>query len=372
VSLQFRNDDTNPPTSDQFKTYAGGAGAGAWQSLVMTQRIVAPVTGVTPQFIADYYVTKVTGVSNAFMDYYVAATDARGNTFKSPIQHVWVGKNLGGVSGGGSTNTNSTVTTNLPAFTLDGALDSTNFLLASSGMTIHAALRGSLLYVATWSPGNSGGANDHFIFVTDQLLASATAAAPWAKTGLVAVATSKPFLAGESVGSYVSWFANGSATNWPCAKAAVNSGALEGTIDLVAAFGAMPTNIYLCSAAYATADGGALASSCPTNSGANLTNFFCIPLAALRDHNGDGTFDRLQPTADFAVQNFSRSNSTLTLNCAAFPGRQYQLSYRDNLTNGAWLDLPGATNICGALQTNVVLTAPVPNGQRFFRARLLP
>src|SRR5262245_63087797 len=33
----------------------------------------------------------------------------------------------------------------------------TLFRSASSGMMIHAALRGTRLYVATWSPGNSGG-----------------------------------------------------------------------------------------------------------------------------------------------------------------------------------------------------------------------
>jgi hypothetical protein len=174
------------------------------------------------------------------------------------------------------------------------------------------------------------------------------------------------------VGSYVSWFANGIATNWPCTKAAANSGALEGTIDLVAAFGYMPTNIYLASAAYQTADGGVLGSSCPANPGANLTNFFCIPLAALRDHNGDGTFDRLQPAMDFTVQNFSGSGSNVTLTCAAFPGRNYQLSYRDSLPGGAWLDLPAVTNHCGALQTNVVFSLPGTNAQRFFRVKLLP
>ncbi|MCX6895493.1 MAG: carbohydrate-binding protein, partial [Verrucomicrobia bacterium] len=261
--------------------------------------------------------------------------------------------------------------TNLPAFNLDGVLDSTNVLVAQNGMTIYAALRGTRLYVATWSPGTNG-ANDHFIFVTDQLLAAATAAAPWAKTGFVAVATSKPFLAGESVGSYVGWF-NAPAGS-QAAKAAANSGALEGTIDLAAAFGALPANIYLCSAAYQTADGGALASVCVTNTGANIgTNgFLCIPLAALRDHNGDGIFDRLQPSADFVVQNTSRSNNTFTLNCAAFPGRAYQLSYRDNFASGAWLDLPGASNVCGALQTEVTFTALATNGQRFYRVRLLP
>jgi len=165
--------------------------------------------------------------------------------------------------------------TNYPAFVMDGVADSTNFLIASSGMNIYAALRGTRLYVATWSPGNSGGANDHFIFVSDQLLPGASANSPWAKSGKVAVATSKPFLAAESLSTYISWFnaPAGSQT----AKTATSSGQMEGTIDLVAAFGAMPTNIYLCSAAYQTADGGALGSSCPTNSGPDIgTNGFSL------------------------------------------------------------------------------------------------
>ena len=43
VSLLLRDDGTNPPTSDQFKTYAGGPLAGAWQTSNMTQRVTAPV-----------------------------------------------------------------------------------------------------------------------------------------------------------------------------------------------------------------------------------------------------------------------------------------------------------------------------------------
>jgi len=70
----------------------------------------------------------------------------------------------------------------LSPFVLDGAFDYPGYLLASSGMVLYGALRGNTLYVATWSPGTSG-SNDHFIFVTDQLLPAATANAPWAKTG---------------------------------------------------------------------------------------------------------------------------------------------------------------------------------------------
>jgi Glycosyl hydrolase family 57 len=102
ASLLYRVNGTNPPTSDQFKTYAGGPLAGAWQTTNMTRRIAPNSSGYTPEYSADYYYTKVAGISNAFVDYYVSATDAYGNTAKSPIQHVWVGATTtGGASGSG-------------------------------------------------------------------------------------------------------------------------------------------------------------------------------------------------------------------------------------------------------------------------------
>ena len=562
VSLKLRVNGTNPPTSDQFKTYAGGPLTGAWQTSNMTQRIVTPAIGVTPQYVADYYYARVTGITNSFVDYYVTATDARGNTFKSPIQHVWVGVNLGVPSSGGNTNgcngrvcvspapplqgnsvtvlyspgggpisastnthihlgwnnwssvvspdpamtfnaasnrweytttaavfatqldcvfnngnntwdnnggqdwhfavqsntvppvpqppptptgltatpastnqinltwsastgatgyivnragsnivtTSSTSysdtglatataycytlvatndvgnsspttsqcattlapTANYPSFVMDGALDSTNFLLAPSGMTIHAALRGTRLYVATWSPGNSGGPNDHFIFVSDQLLASAGANAPWAKSGKVAVATSKPFLAGESASTYVSWF-NAPAGS-QAAKAATNSGAMEGTIDLAAAFGAMPTNIYLCSAAYQTADGGALGSQCPAGSFPDIdpNEFFVIPVTALRDHNGDGKFDRLDPSLDFSLQTIRAGSNGIALTWSAMPGHSYQAVYADT-PGSPWTNLAGSSNLAGPLQLYLTHTdaPPATITQRYYRALLL-
>ena len=558
VSLLLRVNGTNPPTSDQFKTYAGGPLAGAWQTANMVKRVVTSVIGVTPQYIADYYYTQVSGISNAFVDYYVSATDTRGNTNKSPIQHVWVGAGSGGSSGGGGggpvsvspappvagnsvtiqyavagrnlasanpvylhlgwnnwnpvvspdvattfnsasnwwqctvtvpntatnlncvfnngsgtwdnngganwnftvavngnphppsqpqnliathvqtsqinlawsassgatgyivnrdssavamtvgtsysdnglaansyhyyfivasnsvgfstpsatvgTNTLANAPTNLPPFTLDGAFDYPGYLLASSGMVLYGAVRGTTLYVATWSPGTNG-PNDHFIFVSDQLLPGATAAAPWAKSGTIAVAANKPFLAGESQNTYVSWFVNNAATNWLCAKSATNSGALEGTLDLVGAFGYLPANIYLCAAAYQTADGGALAAQCPAGSGPNIdTNeFFVIPIAALRDSPGNGTFDLLDPARGFRILSAGATPAGLTLNWATMPGYSYQVVYANSLLN-SWSNLPGASNLAGPLQLNLSYTdaPPVSVTQRFYRVKLLP
>lgn len=561
VSLLFRINGSNSPSSDQFKTYAGGTLTGPWLALAMTKRVVAPGLGVTPQYLADYYYAKVSAVTNAFVDYYVSATDNLGNNYKSPIQHVWVGASQPGGAGGntngcegracvspapltqansvtvlyypaggplasasainlhlgwnnwstvaspdpsmtfnaasnrwefatnvpasateldcdfhnGSTWDNNggsgvdyrftvltngapqppampqnlalnpvqtnqinvswsassgatgylvnrggapvaltastsyadtalsantlycysivasnsigfstpsatlctntpAVVTNIPPFNLDGAFDYPGYLLASNSMVLYAALRGSTLYVATWSPGTNG-PNDHFIFVSDQLLAGSTAPAPWAKAGTVAVAATKPFLAGESQNTYVSWYDNNAAVSYPCAKAPASSGAMEGTIDLVQAFGSVPTNIYLCAAAYITTNGGPLVAQCPAGSGPNITTngFFVIPTIALRDNNADGKFDRLDPALDFVLQSVQRVSGGNAINWAAMPGHGYQLVSQAAL-GAPWSSLPGARSTAGPLQLFLTLTdAPPPAvPQRFYKIRLLP
>ena len=638
VSLLLRNDGTNPPTSDQFKTYAGGPLAGAWQTTNMTQRIAADSSGYTPQYMADYYYAKVSAISNAFVDYYVSATDARGNTYKSPIQHVWVGAGSGGGSGNGGggsgpvtvspaspvagnpvtiryvaagrnlaaanpvylhlgwnnwnpaitpdpamtfnsasnwweytvtipgtatilnccfnngsgtwdnnsganwnftvaangapaapaslaatvasaseidlswpaasgatgylvnrdgsplagtaattyadtglalngshcytvvatnstgnsaptasqcatiqvpaaptgltavpVNTNqinlswspsagaaaylvnrdnapvavtantsyadtglapnsthsyflvasngigesansATVSTNTPAlmvvappFVLDGAFDSPGYLLASNGLALYGAVRGKTLYVATGSPGTSG-PSDYFIFVTDQLLSSASAAAPWAKAGTVAVSPNKPFLATESQNSYVSWFVNNAATNWPCAKASTISGALEGTLDLVGAFGYLPTNLYLCAAAYLTTNGGPLVVASPAGAGPNLNpnNFLEIPVAALKDSWGNGTFDLCDPARGFKILSARAQPVGCVVDWAAMPGRVYQLQSVDAL-GLPWAGLASLSNAPALLQLELNYTdgPPAADG-RFYRIKLLP
>jgi hypothetical protein len=555
VSLLLRVDGTNPPTSDQFKTYAGGPLAGAWQATRMTQRIAADSSGYTLQYMADYYYTKVSGITNSFVDYYVSATDSHGNVYKSPIQHVWVGAGGGsnGITGnngpvsvtpanpvagnsvtiqyvatgrvlasanpvyihlgwnnwnpvvspdaamtynsasnwwqyavlipgnarnlncvfnngsgtwdnngganwnftvttnsspqlpdqpqnlaanpvqtnqinlswaaaygaigylvnrGGSpvaltsgtsysdvgltasstycysvvasnavgfSTSSSTVCTNTPAvgatnvpFALDGAFDYPGYQLASNSMVLYAAVRGTTLYVATWSPGTNG-PNDHFIFVSDQLLSGASAPAPWAKAGNVAVASTKPYLASESQNSYVSWYNNGSAVSYPCTKAATNSGAMEGTLDLVQAFGTVPTNLYLCAAAYITTNGGPLVAECPAGSGPNIgpSGFFVVPTAALRDSLGNGVFDLCDPSRGFRILSVSSQNAAPVLSFAAMPGRSYQVQFANPL-NGPWSNLPAGSNFAVPLQTILNFTDAPAAGIGFYRVRLLP
>ena len=271
------------------------------------------------------------------------------------------------------TNTLAPVT-NLSPFGMDGAFDSPGYLLASSGMVLYGAVRGTTLYVATWSTGTNG-LNDHFIFVSDQLLPSATAVAPWAKAGTVAVSVNKPFLASESQGTYVSWFVNNASTNWPCAKSATNSGALEGTLDLVAAFGAMPTNVYLCAAAYITTNGGPLAAQAPAGSGPNIdTNeFLVLPVSALRDSWGNGTLDLCDPARGFKILSAGAQNTNRALSFAVMPGRAYQVQFA-NAIGGTWSNLPAGSNY--ALPPQMLLNftdaPPVGTAQRFYRVKLLP
>ena len=154
-----------------------------------------------------------------------------------------------------------------------------------------------------------------------------------------------------------------------------NSGSLEGTIDLAAVFGSVPTNIYLCSAAYQTADGGALSGQCPAGSGPDIdTNeFLCIPTAALRDFNTDGKFDRIDPAIDFRILNAQITPGGCAVSWAAMPGRSYQVLCSDSL-NGPWTNVPGGSNNAGFQELYLSYTdaPPSTSTQRFYKIKILP
>jgi len=384
VTLKYRsNGNGGVPNRDEFKTYAGGPDTAAWQSQSMTKRVVTTQISPAPQYYADYYYSKITGLSDSYVDYYVMATDTRGNTFNSPIQHVYVAPNPGGTPTPTPTPT-PTVTPSPTAtatptptpgatpvpFTMDGQADAAGYLENSSGMTLYAAVRGGILYLATWSPGNSGGPNDHYIFVTNQLLPAATAPAPWAKSGLVAVAANKPFIGGESTSTFCGWF-NAPASSL-AVKSATNSGQMEGTIDLAAAFGSVPPTVYVAAAAYATVDGGPLTAQGPLGNGnGNIdpTEFMPLSVVALQDENADGTYDRLDPVLGFVILQITRSNGIASLTWAAVPGRTYQVESCAQL-GGLWTAL-NAPVTAGAGQTTLSSDDLSGAPARFYRVRLV-
>jgi len=266
----------------------------------------------------------------------------------------------------------ATAPTNFPAFTLDGTLDFAGYRVSSNGLGLYAALRGTKLYVATQSPGTSG-PNDHYLFVTDALLPSATAAAPWAKSGLIAANLTKPYMATESGNNYVVW--NNAGAGSQIAKSATTSGVFEGVLDLAAAFGAVPANIYLAAAAYGTADAGVLLNQSPAGTGPNVepNEFFVIPTDALRDHNADGTFDRVDPQLDFVLQNPLLMGSSVVLSWAAMPGRSYRVITAESPV-GPWTDIVASHTNAGPLQLDVSYGDAFNLGtnQKYYRVKLLP
>jgi hypothetical protein len=154
-------------------------------------------------------------------------------------------------------------------------------------------------------------------------------------------------------------------------KSAANSGQLEGTIDLIGAFGSIPQTIYVAAAAYQTADSGALAAQGPAGNGdGNIDPSEFMPLAvvAIKDENSDGKFDRLDPALDFVISQVALANGMRTITWNSVPGQSYQLDYCDQL-GGQWFTL-GAPKTAGT--TDLVLSdEDSSTTTRFYRARLL-
>ncbi len=106
ATLRYRvdADGANDPATDVNELYAGGPGVGTWTDVAMTARAfpAAPPTpdpeidtSILPTVIADLHYATVDLPTEALIDYYVEATDARGNVTRSPIQHVYVGSSAG-------------------------------------------------------------------------------------------------------------------------------------------------------------------------------------------------------------------------------------------------------------------------------------
>lgn len=99
------NDGYNPVDSIQNETFEGGDEVGAWVEIPMEKRVLPSTTEelnrladngqinyeFAPAAVADYYFAKVTQFRDQLVDYYVEATDNKGNMMRSDIQHVYVG-----------------------------------------------------------------------------------------------------------------------------------------------------------------------------------------------------------------------------------------------------------------------------------------
>lgn len=177
----------------------------------------------------------------------------------------------GAVTDGAVTDAATCVTR---AFTLDGALDA-DVTVLGGGTRLRLAVSYSAdgrLYVAT---DDAGEGSDHFILVSTTAPTGASRGAPFAKAGTVAAGTGALlFLADENDNDFSGWFERptgaGDLARTGAAYGAAtagNGGVLEGTVDLAAAFGAVPTTVYLAAVPYQTGDGGALFSAAQTPAG---------------------------------------------------------------------------------------------------------
>ena len=101
-------DGFNPLGNNDNETYAGGPSVGAWDRYPMNKRDGSSFAGnifnspdinffIMPTVIADEYFYKVKGYNNVLLDYYIEATDGRGNVTRTDIQHVFVGSQGGSI-----------------------------------------------------------------------------------------------------------------------------------------------------------------------------------------------------------------------------------------------------------------------------------
>jgi hypothetical protein len=260
-----------------------------------------------------------------------------------------------------------------PPFALDGVADSPGYLLSNAGMTIYAALRGNDLYVATWAPGEAG--NDHFLFVGESSLPVATTAAPWSKSGTTAFPDDTPYLGAESSNDFIAW-SNANSADTRTARAAGQQ--MEGVIDLAQAFGTLPANLHLAALAYQTADGGVLGAQAPAlvsnNGKVDPDEILVIPLDAIRDEDGNGIHDRIEPGKGFVITSFAKSGNQFSITWNCFPGRTYRIEGSDDLTGESWETVPGSTLTVGPSQMSATRQLDLAPGdaERFFRVVLLP
>lgn len=97
VKLKYRidKDGVNPLASNQNETYAGGDEVGPWQEVEMTGKTIVSITNPVPDHKAQEYSAEVKGLKNVLVDYYIEATDSKGNVSRSMILHVYVGDGKG-------------------------------------------------------------------------------------------------------------------------------------------------------------------------------------------------------------------------------------------------------------------------------------
>ncbi|MDP2345356.1 MAG: alpha-amylase family glycosyl hydrolase [Deltaproteobacteria bacterium] len=145
-------------------------------------------------------------------------------------------------------------------YRLDGAVDDAAYARAQgTGIALSVSFNGSELYVATEAAARG---QDTFLLVTDD--AGRVVAAPFGKAGTVA--SGAIFLADEGENDFTRWFAT-TGESVAVTEPIPGRGVLEGTINLIEEFGAVPDTIFVAAVRYAGADGGAILAQAPAGNG---------------------------------------------------------------------------------------------------------
>lgn len=254
------------------------------------------------------------------------------------------------------------------------------FRLSSPGMKIHAALRGTKLYVATWFASAENN-NDHYLFIGNQRLPAATenAVIGWNKSVKIALPADSPYLAQESANGWCGWF-NANGTN-NRASASAQGNILEGVLDLVEAFGTLPDTLYIAAAAIQTldADGGpagngTLTAQAPArkldNGNIDPDELLVIPIASIRDSAGSNKLDRLDPQRGFRPNAIQPVPGGLVLEIPTVPGIRYQLLHKATLAD-PWSALGDPIEGLGTDNQSIPAIPPTPSTQGFFRLQAL-
>jgi len=150
---------------------------------------------------------------------------------------------------------------------------------------------------------------------------------------------------------------------------------MQGTIDLVQAFGSMPSTIYFSTAAYTTPDGGSLVAQAPAGNGNNnieSNEFLAVPIAAITDSAGDGIFDNLDPKLGFVIRSAQSSVSGFTINWPSVPGKTYQV-ISCNQPGGTWTNMAAPiTAGSGQSALSYTDTTATTVTQRFYKITPVP
>lgn len=255
-----------------------------------------------------------------------------------------------------------------PPFVLDGGAPA-GYRLSAPGMVLHAAVRGTRLYVATWFADPANG-NDHFVVVADSLEGSVeTPFLPaWGKAGLSAAPPGAAVLCMESTNGWTGWQRNDSAgSDLGGSTEALAGGQLEGVLDLVEAFGALPAELHLAAVAVQTESGGVPVAQAPAGNGDGSLDpgeFLHVSVEGLSDADGDETLDRLDPEDAFRVEGTPRPDA-FRLRWPVVPGRTYRLLRSTDLVE--WTPVPGAGGPVASGEEEQSHDAPVPETPVFYR-----